>query len=146
VRTVISSQQSPTLGIPLVELKTYYTAASAWLGHGQNCCLCGWRTVTKKSHRPTCCSWLFSGSFHEILTEDDLQGIEKTSVTSLWVLSNLTSALQQHLVFSCKSCYRSGSAPYMECFICKRKYHVEAEMRVAIIRGGLSSNSTRCNC
>ena len=46
----------------------------------------------------------FSGCFHEILTEGDLQGIEKTSVTSLWVLSNLTSALQQHLVFSCKTC------------------------------------------
>ena len=28
----------------------------------------------------------FSGCFHEILTEGDLQGIEKTSVTSLWVL------------------------------------------------------------
>jgi len=29
----------------------------------------------------------FSGCFHEILTEGDLQGIEKTSVTSLWVLT-----------------------------------------------------------
>ena len=48
-------------------------------------------------------------------------------------------------------CNYSGPAtvaevPYMECFICKRKYHVEAEMRVAIIQGFLSSDSTRRNC
>ena len=51
---------------------------------------------------------------------------------------------------SCVICV-SGPAtvaevPYMECFICKRKYHVEAEMRVAIIQGFLSSDSTRRNC
>ena len=39
-----------------------------------------------------------------------------------------------------------AEVPYMECFICKRKYHVEAEMRVAIIQGFLSSDSTRRNC
>ena len=39
-----------------------------------------------------------------------------------------------------------AEVPYMECFICKRKYHVEAEMRVAIIQGFLLSDSTRRNC
>jgi len=39
-----------------------------------------------------------------------------------------------------------AEVPYMECLICKRKYHVETEMRVAIIYGFLSSDSTRRNC
>jgi len=39
-----------------------------------------------------------------------------------------------------------AEVPYMECFICNRKYHVESEVRVAIIRGFLSSASTRRNC
>ena len=39
-----------------------------------------------------------------------------------------------------------AEVPNMECFICNRKYHVESEMRVAIIRGFLSSASTRRNC
>ena len=41
----------------------------------------------------------FSGCVHKIFTDFDLHREENTSVTSLWVVSNLTSALQQQLVY-----------------------------------------------
>ena len=46
----------------------------------------------------------FSEKHDEILASIDLHETEiKTTVTSLWVLSNLTSALQHHLAYSCKT-------------------------------------------
>ena len=101
MRTVISSQRLPTLGTPLVQPKH--------LLHCSKCVTWPWTVIyvgeellqRKVILLPVVHD---SGCFHEILTEGDLQGIEKTSVTSLWVLSNLTSDMQQHLVFSYKTC------------------------------------------
>lgn len=46
----------------------------------------------------------FSECLNKALAEVNLQGTErKTSLTSLWVLSNLISTLQHHLVYSCKA-------------------------------------------
>ena len=47
----------------------------------------------------------FLERYDEMIAEvSNLQGAEKnTSITSLWILSNLTNALQHHLVYTCKA-------------------------------------------
>lgn len=45
----------------------------------------------------------FVEMYDDILASTDLQGTETKTISSIWVLSNLTNALQHHLVYSCKA-------------------------------------------
>ena len=45
----------------------------------------------------------FVEMYDDTLASTDLQGTETKTFTSIWVLSDLTNALQHHLVYSCKA-------------------------------------------